>query len=74
MTKGPLSATTPRVISFDLDFSVDPPFVNDTSWLLLAITASSVDPINAPSLTGDKVRDLVLNSYRVAARLVRKKI
>ncbi|HET6159920.1 MAG TPA: hypothetical protein VFE34_16360 [Dongiaceae bacterium] len=72
MTQGPLSATMPRVVSFGLDFTPDPPFANNTSWLLLAITSSSVDPVDAPSLTGDKVRDLVLNSHHVAARLVRK--
>ncbi|MEZ5833850.1 MAG: hypothetical protein R3D05_21990 [Dongiaceae bacterium] len=74
MTNGPLSASTPRAISFTLDFTVDPPFAVNTTWLLLAITSSSADPVGVPSLTGDKVRDLVLNSHHVAARLIRKAV
>ena len=73
-TTAPLSATTPRPVSFDLDFSADPPFPDETSWMLLAITSSGADAVGVASLNGGTIRDLVLNSHHVAARLVRKSI
>lgn len=74
MTSAPLSAPHPRAVAFDLDFSADPPFPDESSWMLLALAASSADPVSVASLGGGTIRDLVLNSHHAAARLVRKSI
>jgi hypothetical protein len=74
MTSAPLSATVPRPVTIDIDFSPDPPFADESSWMLLALTASNTDPVSVASLNGGTIRELVLNSHHAAARLVRKSL
>jgi len=66
----PVSARTPRIVTFATDFTSPTTFVTGSTWMLLAIVSSVRDPVSAASLTGGTVRDLVLNSHHVAARLV----
>lgn len=66
----PVSARIPRVVSFDIDFSADPPFTFDSRWILLAVVSAATDEATAASLAGGTVRELVLGSHHVAARTV----
>lgn len=67
---GPVTARMPRAASFDVDFSVDPPFTIGTTWIFLAVVSAATDEATDASLGGGTVRDLVLNSHHVAARLI----
>jgi hypothetical protein len=56
------------VVTFTIDFSA---FARNQHMVLLAIVDSGVDGVTASGLTGATLRDLVLNSHHVAARVVK---
>jgi hypothetical protein len=63
----PVDARTPRVVTFEFDAG---PLAVGSRWLLLAIVASSTDPVTATGLNFPTVQELVLSSHHVAARRV----
>jgi hypothetical protein len=64
----PLDARNPRVVTFTVDFSA---LARNQHMVLLAIVHSDVDGVTAAGLTGVTLRELVLNSHHVAARVVK---
>ena len=66
----PVSARMPRAVTFDMDFTPDPPFAIGTNWLFLALVSSNADVISTSNLGGATVEDMVRGSSHVAARLI----
>jgi hypothetical protein len=66
---GSVSARIPRAVTFDLDLS-DVTGSGSQKILLMAVVHSTVDPATVPSLAGDTLRDLILRSHHVAARMI----
>jgi single-stranded DNA-specific DHH superfamily exonuclease len=56
------------VVTFTVDFSA---LARNRHMVLLAIVHSGVDGVTAADLTGATLRELVLNSHHVAARVVK---
>ena len=65
-----VSGPMPRAVSFDVDFAPDPPFAIDSRWIFLAVVSATLDTASDAKLAGGTIRDLVLNSHHVAARLI----
>jgi hypothetical protein len=65
----PVSAMMPRPVTFDVDFSADPPFTTGTVWVFVAVVSADTDEATTSSLAGDTIEALVRNSHHVAARL-----
>lgn len=66
----PVAAAAPRAVSFDVDFAPDPPFAVESRWIFLAVASATMDAVSEGGLAGGTIRDLVLNSHHVAARLI----
>jgi hypothetical protein len=64
-----VSAMMPRPVTFDVDFSADPPFTTGTVWVFIAVVSANTDEATTSSLAGDTIEALVHNSHHVAARL-----
>ena len=64
-----IDARTPRVVTFDINFST----LNPAQYqLLLAVVYSTPDQVNRVTLSGDNIQDLVLTCHQVAARVVQR--
>jgi hypothetical protein len=62
-----IDARTPRVVTFDANFSG---LTIGQYAVLLAVVHSTPDPVTAASLIGATLQDLVLSCHQVAARVV----
>jgi hypothetical protein len=62
-----IDARTPRAVTFDVDFKGA---TVGQKIMLLAVVQSTPDPVSVASLVGDNLKDLILKSHQVAARVV----
>lgn len=62
-----IDARSPRAVTFDVNFAGTP---NHRRFVLLAVVHSVPDPVSAASLVGTNLKDLILKSHQVAARVV----
>lgn len=63
----PVEARTPRAVTFETSFAGT---TTGDLILLLAVVHSTPDPVNAASLTGANLKELIQTCHQVAARVV----